>query len=210
MGVIEFPPHVKKDENTNKCVGKFVSISKKILSEYGIDFETVCAPPIRIYRLLESGAVDFTINIKSTEALPKDIVFVEPPFSTLSLNLYSHKQASLGENVAAIRGFSYHGYRSKLVSQGYEFFDLPTSISAIQMFVKKRSSNLISYRAPVEYYIAEKGLEIKDNVRILPLTEIPTYIAISGQSKHLELIKSAFDDYAKKHQLAFFSPPSQW
>ncbi|MFT6990583.1 MAG: hypothetical protein ACJASL_002561, partial [Paraglaciecola sp.] len=53
------------------------------------------------------------------------------------------------KTVAAIRGFSYHGFRTKLTTQGYDFFDLPTSISAIQLFLKKRSSHLISYRSPM-------------------------------------------------------------
>ena len=204
LGTLVFPPYSKLDPATNQCVGRFISITKKILAEYDINVDVVCAPPIRIYRFLKNADVDFTINIKSTQALPKDIVFVDTPFNNLSLDLYYHKDTQSIKSVAAIRGFSYHGFRTKLTAQGYEFFDLPTSISAIQLFLKKRSSHLISYRSPMKYYIEEKKLNINKDVSVLPLTDVPTYYAISGDSPHLNKLKSAFDDYASKHQLTFF------
>lgn len=206
LGVLLFPPHSQIDELTGKCVGRIVTITQKILAEYNINVDVVCAPPIRIYRLLENAEVDFTINIKSTQALPKDIVFVDTPFSTLQLDLYSHKNALAMKSIAAIRGFSYHGFRTKLLDEGYEFFDLPTSISAIQLFIKKRTSHLISYRAPVDYYIEEQQLNFKETVFVEPLLEIPTYFGISGQSPQLETLKAAFDDYSTKYQLRFFDP----
>jgi hypothetical protein len=49
----------------------------------------------------------------------------------LKLDLYTHKNAQAVKSVAAIRGFDYHGFRTKLTTQGFEIFDLPTSISAI-------------------------------------------------------------------------------
>jgi polar amino acid transport system substrate-binding protein len=189
---------------TNQCVGRFISITKKVLAEYDINVDVVCAPPVRIYRFLKSTDVDFTINIKSTQALPKDIVFVDTPFNTLNLDLFTHKDIQSMKSVAAIRGFSYHGFRTKLTTQGYDFFDLPTSISAIQLFLKKRSSHLISYRSPMKYYIEEKRLNIENGVSVIPLTNVPTYYAISGDSPHLNKLKSALDDYASKHQLSFF------
>lgn len=204
LGVIVFPPHSRLDVGTNQCVGHFISITEKILAEYAIDIDVFCAPPIRIYRLLENADVDFTINIKSTQALPKDIVFVDTPFNILKLDLYTHKNAQSVKSVAAIRGFDYHGFRTKLTTQGFEIFDLPTSISAIQVFLKKRSSHLISYRSPMEYYIEEKKLNIKDDITSLPLLDISTYYAIAGQSPYLEKLQLAFDDYASKHQLTFF------
>jgi polar amino acid transport system substrate-binding protein len=204
LGILVFPPHSKLDEVTNECVGRFVTITKKILAEYAINIDVVCAPPIRIYRLLENADVDFTINVKSTKALPKNIVFVDTPFDTLRLDLYTHKNTQFNKSVAAIRGFSYHGFRTSLTEQGYEFFDLPNSISAIQLFLKKRTRHLISYRSPVEYYIEEKKLNIKDDVSVSHLVDVPTYYAISGQSPHLKKLQAAFDDYASKHQVRFF------
>ena len=141
MGLVVFPPYSILEEQTNKCVGRFIEITKKILTDYSIQLGAVCAPPARLFRLLEKAEIDFTINIKSTVALPKNVDFVEPPFSTLQLDLYSHKQNKLDNSVAAIRGYSYHGFRAKLVDQHYKFFDLPNSISAIQLFLKKRSSH---------------------------------------------------------------------
>jgi polar amino acid transport system substrate-binding protein len=204
MGILVFPPHSRIDEISGECVGRFIARTKKILAEYAIGVDVICAPPIRIYRMLENADLDFTINIKSTKALPNDIVFVDTPFSTLQLDLYTHKNVQSMKSVAAIRGFSYHGFRTKLMREGYEFFDLPTSISAIQLFLKKRTNHLISYRAPVDYYIEEKKLKIKDGVDVLPLIEVPTYYAISGQSPHIGKLKAAFNDYASKHHLRFF------
>jgi polar amino acid transport system substrate-binding protein len=91
--------------------------------------------------------------------MSKDIVLVDTPFSTfstLSRYLYSHKSTASTRSVEAIRGFSYHVFREELTAQGYEFFDLPTSISAIQFFLKKRTKYLISYRPPVDYFIDGK------------------------------------------------------
>ena len=204
LGILIFPPHSRLNELTNECEGRFVTITEKILAEYSINVDVVCAPPIRIYRLLKNAYVDFTINIKSTQALPKDIVFVETPFSTLSLDLYSYKNAPAIKSIAAVRGFSYHGFRTKLMAQNYEFVDLPNSISAIQLFLKNRTNYLISYRSPVEYYIDKKKLNIKDDVSILPLIEVSTHYSISGKSPHLKKLKAALDDYASKHQLRFF------
>jgi polar amino acid transport system substrate-binding protein len=204
LGILIFPPHSRLNELTNECEGRFVTITKKILAEYSINVDVVCAPPIRIYRLLKNADVDFTINIKSTQALPRDVVFVETPFNTLSLDLYRHKNASAIKSIAAIRGFSYQGFRTKLMGQKYEFVDLPNSISAIQLFLKNRTNYLISYRSPVEYYIEEKKLNIKDDVSVLPLIEVSTHYAISGQSVQLKKLKAALEDYASKHQIRFF------
>lgn len=204
LGIPVFPPYSIIDEKTNECVGDFITITKKILAEYAFNVDVVCAPPIRIYRLLKISDVDFIINIKSTKALPKDIVFVETPFNILSLDLYTHKNTQALKSLAAIDGFSYHGFRTKLMAQGYEFLDMPTSISAIQLFLKKQSSHLISYRSPVEYHIQQKKIDIKDGVSVSPLLDVPTFFAISAQSPHLEKLQSALEDYASRHQLKFF------
>jgi len=204
LGIPVFPPHSLIDELTNECVGGFVTATKKILAEHAINVDVVCAPPIRIYRLLKNAEVDFIINIKSTKALPKDIIFVETPFNTLYLALYTHKNSIEIKNVAAIRGFGYHGFRDKLMGDGYDFFDLPTSTSAIQLFLKKRSSHLISYRSPVEYHIKENNLDIEYGVSVLPLLDVRTYYAISAKSAHLGKLQTALEDYASKHQLTFF------
>ena len=95
LGILVFLPHSRIDDVTNECVGRFVNFTEKILAEYSINLDVVCAPPIRIYQLLKNADVDFTINIKSTKALPKDIVFVDSLFSTFRLDLYTHKNTQL-------------------------------------------------------------------------------------------------------------------
>jgi polar amino acid transport system substrate-binding protein len=204
LGLLVFPPESRLDEITQECMGHYLDVSKKILAEYSIEIDVICAPPIRIYKLLENADIDFTINIKSTEALPDDLVFVETPFKTLYLDLYTHKKLPSIKGVAAIRGFSYHGYRRKMLADGYTFIDLPTSISAIQVFLKKRSRHLITYRSQVNFYAKEKKLNIKNTLSVLPLINVTNHYGISAQSPHLAKIKFALDDYAAKHHLQFF------
>jgi hypothetical protein len=124
----------------------------------------------------------------------------------LTLDFYSHKNTQSIKIIAAIRGFSYHGFRTKLTALGYEFFDLPNSISAIQLFLIKRSGHLISYRAPVQYLIEKNKLSMKDDLPVLPLANINIYYAISGQSPHIKKLKAVLDDYVSKHKLTFFDP----
>ncbi|MFQ3189125.1 MAG: phage terminase large subunit [Paraglaciecola sp.] len=98
------------------------------------------------------------------------------PFNTLKLDFYTHKNTEFNKSVAAIRGFSYHGFKASLTEQGYAFFNLPNSISALQLFLKKRTRHLISYRSPVEYYMDEKKLNIKDDVTVAHLLDVHTYL----------------------------------
>ena len=204
LGIPVFPPYSVIDELANQCVGDFISVTKKILADSGFTVDVVCAPPTRIYRALKSAEIDFIINVKSTKSLPKDIVFVDTPFNILSLNLYAHKNAQTIASIAAIDGFSYHGFRTKYTEQGYEFLNMPTSISAIQLFLKGQSSHLISYRSPFEYHIQDKKIELKDEVSILPLLDVPTFYGISAQSPHLEKLKTILEEYASMHQLSLF------
>ncbi|PKG93226.1 hypothetical protein CXF95_26965 [Paraglaciecola sp. MB-3u-78] len=74
----------------------------------------------------------------------------------MNLDFYAHKKAEFTRSVAAIRGFSYHGFRKRLMAQGYEFFELPNSISAIQLFKKKRTSDLFLIFPPLTSIFKKK------------------------------------------------------
>lgn len=87
----------------------------------------------------------FTINIKSTKALANLVEFSKTPFRKLVLNLYSHSDAKNFSTISAVRGFDYQGYREKYAKEGVEFIDLPSTISAIRVFIKRRSNHLLSY-----------------------------------------------------------------
>lgn len=107
IGAILFPPGVMMDENTKKCVGRNIDITRKLLLKYGISLQLVCASPLRIYRMIEDNDADFTINIKSTKALISHVEFSQTPFRKIVLNIYSHSDAKEVSTISAVRGFDY-------------------------------------------------------------------------------------------------------
>src|SRR5690606_21589824 len=124
-GVHNFPPYFVMTDNDN-CGGEAVELSRSLLQNDDITLTTVCATPARLYKMLQSGEVDLTINIKHTRALPDNVSFVATPYVQLSLVLLTHGAAVAREKlptIAAIRGFDYHGQRQVLVDKGYSFID---------------------------------------------------------------------------------------
>ena len=204
LGVILFPPNVLIDEVTGECRGHGIQTTREILAEYSIEIDVICAPPVRIYRLLENAEIDFTINIKSTKGLPEDVTFIDKPYRILQLKLYSHLDRKNGKDVAAVRGFDYQGFRNKLIQQEYRFFDLPNSISSIQVFLKKRIPHLISYGGPYGYYIRDKKLKVSDAITSTHLYSVPTHYTITNKSPHLKALIAAFDLYADTYQVEYF------
>jgi polar amino acid transport system substrate-binding protein len=205
LGVVLFPPYVMLDEVTSECVGNVINITKKILDEYAHDLDVICARPSRVYKLMHEGVIDFTINIIKSNSLPDHTSFIDTPFRKIELKLYSHKATNLNKEVAAIKGFNYQGQRAKLSEQGYKFIDMPTSISAIQVFLKKQSDYLISYSSSVDYYIKEKKLNIADNISTQYILETTSHYAISGTSPFNKSLQKIFNDYAHKHQVTYFN-----
>jgi polar amino acid transport system substrate-binding protein len=204
FGVLLFPPSVFIDEETGICMGEVISLTRKILDEQSIPIDIICAPPSRLYRMLENEQIDFTMNIKSTKSLPDDIVFIETPYSTLQLNQYSHINREAEKYVAATRGFDYQGYRDVLTEKKYNFIDLPNSISAIQVFLKKRSAHLLSFKRPFDFYIKDKQLKISDTIITTTLFAVPTFYGINNASPHLDKLSMAFNHYADKHDVKYF------
>lgn len=154
--------------------------------------------------MIEDGEVDFTINIKSTEALRKHVVFSDIPFRKIILNLYTHNEPNQNKIISAVRGFDYQGYRQKFSDEGFEFIDLPSTISAIQVFMKGRSDFMLSYESPLDNYLSKNKLTLLNSTTITPLLEIGSYYAIAKRSVHLNELKHAFNDYAVKHQAQYF------
>jgi polar amino acid transport system substrate-binding protein len=193
------------DEETSECVGKGINITKKILTEYQQHLDVICAPATRIYQLMHAGKIDFTINIKKTNSLPENTLFVDTPFRKIVIKLYSHKDLSLDKDVAAIKGFSYQGHKDKLDQQGFDFFEMPTSISAIQFFLKKQSGHLISYGSSWDYYVDEKKLDVNDVVFSQALEETSTHYAISNTSYFKQRLLDIFNQYALEHKVSYFN-----
>lgn len=204
MGMVLFPPYVTIDEKTKECVGDIITVSRELLLKYDIKFRVICASPLRIYRMIENAEIDFTVNIKSTEALTKHVLFSDIPYRNIRLNLYTHNEPNHRKTISAVRGFDYQGYRQKFNEEGFEFIDLPNTISAIQVFMKGRSDYMLSYEAPVQEYILTNNIIVKSTDTITPLLEIGTYYAVAKHSQHLDDLLQAFSDYAVKHRAQYF------
>jgi len=207
LGVHNFPPYFVSTGNGH-CGGEAVELTRSILQTDTLTVRTVCATPARLYKMLQSGEVDLTINIKQTQALPADVSFVAPPYVQLSLVLLTHGAAVAREKqptIAAIRGFDYHGQRQQLSKSGYSFIDLPDSISAVEMFVKGRSSALLTYEAPFNYYLQQQALPFASHYQRRLLDTIDAYYVVSGRSEHLPYISTTLNRYANTEQLSYFS-----
>ncbi len=188
--------------------GEAVEFSRNLLQNSDIKLTTVCATPARLYKMLENGEVDLTINIKQTKALPDNVSFVATPYAQLSLVLLTHGAAVAREKhptIAAIRGFDYHGQRQVLGDKGYSFIDLPDSISAVEMFIKGRSSALLTYEAPFNYYLQQHNLAFEKHYQCQVLEHIDAYYVVSEQSVHKDYIQQQLSQYAAKEQLSYFA-----
>lgn len=209
FGIVLFEPFSTFDLKTNTCVGNAIDITRRILSEYDIHLEVICANASRVYRMLEKAEVDFTINVKTTKVLANTVDFIELPFTKLELNLYTRNIRSNQFTVASIRGFDYNGYRQSLSQKGYEFIDLPNALSAARLFNLKRTENLISYAGPVEYYVKNKTLTLDESILITPLDSVDSHYAIGKESPHILLLKNVLNDYAENHNFDYFVESGQ-
>ena len=208
LGSVLFPPNTQFDEATGECIGENIDVTRAILASYEVQLDVVCALPIRMYRMIQNSEVDFTVNIKTTRALKPYVEFIDPPYDQLVLNLYKYSSSSQTKTISAIRGFDYNGYRQKYMDQNYEFIDLPTAVSAIQVFLKQRSDALISYQSNVVYLQRNNAMVFPKEVIITPLIKVDTHYAIARGSPHFDLLWGVFNDYASKNNLTYFSASS--
>lgn len=205
LALLDFPPESYIDSRSGECVGFAVELTRRILVQYDYKLVAICAPAIRVYRMLQSGEVDLTINIRSTTAIKDHVDFISPQFAELELIFLSHKEQGFENMISAIRGFDYHGHRKSLVDKGFVFQDMPGSIDAIKMFVKGRSRHLLTYKAPYQFYIARNGFNMPEYDDIEYLQEIPTFYAISKASAKHDELHQLLTQHAKKTQINKFS-----
>lgn len=207
LGVHNFPPFFVQHAD-GSCGGEAVELTRHILQSANITVEVNCASPARIYKMLQRGEIDLTINIKHTKALADAVQFVEPPYGQLSLVLLTHGAAVARDKkptIAAIRGFDYHGQRQQLTDKGYTFIDMADSIGAVELFVKGRTNALITYEAPFNYYLQQQNLTFATHYQRFVLENLDTHYVISNASKHSALLRQAFEHYAQQHQQSYFS-----
>jgi polar amino acid transport system substrate-binding protein len=206
LGASLFPPSAYIDKSTGKCVGENIDITSKILANYNIKLEVVCTLPARMYRLVKNSRVDFTVNVKSTRALSPYVEFVAPPIKKLVINLYRYGTNSEFKTISAIRGFDYNGSRQTLADQNYQFFDLPTAESALQIFLMRRSDALISYQSNVAHLKLQNTIIFPKEITVTPLLEVDAYYGITKGSANFDLLRHVLSDYAEQHKLEYFVP----
>lgn len=205
LGAILFPPNTQVDPATGQCFGANIKRTREILEKYDVNINVVCVSAVRIYKMIEEGSVDFTLNVKSTRALQPNVTFIEKPFSQIMLNLYQHKDKMPMKSVAAIRGFDYAGKRQVLEAQNIEFIEQPTSISAIQVFIRKRSDGLLAYQNPVNFYLKSHDLKFDSNVDVTALMTISSHYAVSKKSKYAKKLLEIFEHFSQQHKNAILS-----
>ncbi|RVU35604.1 hypothetical protein EOE67_13495 [Rheinheimera riviphila] len=207
MGVHNFPPDIVVNAD-GSCGGPGLELSRDIFEAAGMQVEPRCITPARMYLLLDSGDIDFSINIKSTLKLSRQHLPVEPPYSKLQLVLYSHNHSSdapRDDSVAAIRAFDYQGQRQQLLQRGYIFVDLPDSVSASQFFLHQRSQHLITYDGPFRSFLSKSQPELLKELQRKPITSIDTFYIVSAQSKHQAAMQQAITQFAQKHRCLYLA-----
>ena len=199
-----FPPGSIVNPETGRCTGLLIDIVTRIFTTSDYQLKIVCASPIRIYRMLENGEIDFIVNSKTTAQLDGLVTFVTPPIREMGISLFSHQDNKALKTVSAVRGYQYNGERKRLLEQGYEFYDLPDSTSSQRFFFKERSTYLLAYRAPLIYMFNQNPLTAEHDILEKKLGSLPTFFAISNKSSMFEQIKSTLNEYASKHELEYF------
>ncbi len=205
MGAVIFPPSSEIDKKTNQCVGSSIDVTKHILKQYDIELEVTCASAIRIYKLVENGDIDLTINVKSTSALTDNVIFMQPAYGLLKIGLYERITEKPQKVISVIRGFGYAGFRDIYASNGFEFIDLPNSISVLRVFERHRSDYMLAYERPVKHFVEQGLVTLGDDVKVTPLFETNNYFAIAKKSPKKELLIKVLEDYAKKNNGRMFS-----
>ncbi len=205
FGVAIFPPHTVFNKATKECEGLAIDITRAIFEQKGYSVDILCTSAARIFKMIELGEVDLTINIKSTEALRNHVTFIEPAFSNLQLNLYTNSAHPYDFSLATIRGYDYEGYRSQFENDGFIFVDVPSSEDSIRLFLQNRTFALLSYKGPFDFFIQQYNLDSLDSITVKELTLIQTHYAISRKSSHYVSMKTILNRFIKEKQLNMFS-----
>ena len=195
FGAVVFPPTTYIDKESGECIGRGISLTKQIFENANITIKVICAPAARIYKLLELGAVDLTINVKSTEALQNIVQFIDHPVGQLNIGIYKHADMASAKSVAAIRGFDYHGVRALLEDRAHTFFDVPSATDAITLFLRRRTSHLVSYVGPFNAFIASSDFEMPLSLSIEYIGKANTYYAVSTASDNVAIVTDILEAY---------------
>ena len=109
-----FPPLIDLDPTTQRCLGKSVTRVENMLQKAGFVVKTICMPAARVYRSIQQGDADVTVNLKSTPSLKDHVSFSPKPYSNLSVNLYTFNNGLADKHISSVRGFGYGGESTAL------------------------------------------------------------------------------------------------
>lgn len=206
LGITIFPPLTMQDETTNECNGVAIDVSRKIIQHSGHGLKVICAPAARIYKMMEQGTVDFTVNVKSTRQLEPHATFMEPRLTAIKLQLYTHDK-DMPSLVAGIRSFDYHGYRQQLEKQNYQFVDVANADDAITMFIKERTKALITYERPFKSYLKRHlNNHVPTGITVEEFLSIGIYYGVSRHSTNHDELISVISQYTEDTGIAEFIP----
>ncbi|WP_157812690.1 hypothetical protein [Alteromonas sp. MB-3u-76] len=196
LGIVVFPPLVIKDNETGKCSGEVVEMSDVLLKQLGYDMKIECIPPARLYERVRKGEIDLTVNVKGTAALDDNAMFIEKPVTFLTLIRLANTTRLDEKSIAGIRGYDYIGERNRLEEQGYVFFDMPSSIDSIRLFLFDRTANLITYERPFYHFLGDRKTD-SDTALITLKRNIPTFFAVSLNSPHKKDLYNKLTEFSR-------------
>jgi polar amino acid transport system substrate-binding protein len=204
FGTGTFPPNSYIDPKTGECIGHSIDAVKNILANYNFKVNVVCASAKRIYRMIENGDIDLTLNTANPKLLKDVVTVVSPPYRYLKITLYHNPDIEENNLVSAVRGFNYNGHRAELVENGFLFSDLLNTNASLRFFLKGRTSHLLSYREPIEHALKEKNIQFNESVIEDDIGAIPTHFAITNNSPIYSEIDQALKDYIKANGIEYF------
>lgn len=196
LGIVVFPPLVINDSETGRCYGEVVEMSSELLKQLGYTMSIECIPPIRLFERVKQGEIDLTVNVKGTAALDDHATFIDKPVTNLTLMRVVNNARINEKSIAGIRGYDYVGERIRLVEEGYEFVDVPSSVDSIKFFFFDRTANLITYERPFYYFLGDN--EFNDRTSSITLKKnIPTFFAVSLKSKYKDDLFKKLSAYSE-------------
>ncbi|MDP4985081.1 hypothetical protein [Pseudoalteromonas tunicata] len=188
FGLYDFPPDIIINAK-GQCDGPAVKQLKKLFMFTSLSLNINCVDPARLYKLFAKGEVDMLLNIASTKALIGQSTVIQPQFHYINLAIASNKNLPDSRTISAIRSYDYEGHRILLSDQGFKFVDLKNGPDALELFALGRVAHHIGYikeREMLDFH-DEKHLKPAD-IEFKSLEKLPTYIHVSNQSVHKELI----------------------
>lgn len=193
-----FPPLINLEPETQRCLGNSVTKIEKMLQKAGYVVKTICMPAARVYRSIQLGDADITVNLKSTPALKDHVSFSPDPFSILTVNLYTFNGALAENHISSVRGFGYGGKREHFLSDGFKFIDFADTEASIRFFFSGKVRYLMAYDVPFKYYA--NALKTSSNIsyQFETIYAADSFLAVSKKSRFHDELLTCFSEAGNK------------